>query len=65
MTSITVTLPDERVEQLREMAKNYGITLEDLVRVGVEDLISRSDEPFREALRYVLTKNKELYKRLS
>ncbi|MDQ7029183.1 MAG: hypothetical protein Q9O62_05080 [Ardenticatenia bacterium] len=38
---------------------------EELLRVSLEELLSRPDEAFQEAMAYVLTKNAELYRRLA
>jgi hypothetical protein len=65
MSTITITLPDERLAKLREAAVRYGVTPEDLARVGVEELLSRPDEAFQQAVDYVLRKNDELYRRLA
>ena len=65
MNSITVTLSDERLAQLQELANRYNVPLEDLARIGVEDLLQRPDEALQQAIDYVLNKNAELYRRLS
>jgi hypothetical protein len=41
------------------------VTVEDLARVGIEELLSRPDEAFQQAADYVLRKNAELYRRLA
>lgn len=38
---------------------------EELVRVSIEELLSRPDEAFERAVEYVLEKNAELYQRLA
>ena len=65
MNAITVTLSDERLLKLTKMADSLGITTEELVRLSVEDLLSRPDQAFEEAARKVLEKNAELYRRLA
>jgi predicted transcriptional regulator len=65
MTTITIALPDDRLEKLEEVARRFRITPEDLVRVSVEDLLSQPEEDFQHALEYVLRKNAELYNRLA
>jgi predicted transcriptional regulator len=39
MTTITIALPDERLSQLQEIADQFGVTPEDLVRVSIEVLV--------------------------
>ena len=64
MSDITISLPEDRMSKLKEMAVGLGMTPEELVRVSVEDLLGRPKE-FQEALGYVLKKNEELYRRLA
>jgi antitoxin FitA len=65
MSTITVQLPEDRIEQLKERATRLGVSLEDLIRVSVEELLSLPDEQFEQAADHVLKKNAELYKRLA
>ncbi len=65
MVTITVTLTDDRLQKLKELAAQFRIAPEELVRVSVEELIARPQIDFQKALDYVLEKNKELYKRLA
>lgn len=65
MTTITIELPNERMKKLREMAQRFGVSMEELVRVSVEDMLTQPEEQLRKAAEYVLKKNAELYKRLA
>ncbi len=65
MTTITIELPSERLQKLQEMALKFGVSMEELVRVSVEDMLTQPEEQFRIAAQYVLKKNAELYKRLA
>jgi len=65
MITITVTLSEDRLQKLQELAKQFRIAPEELLRVSVEELIARPQADFQKALAYVLEKNKELYKRLA
>ena len=65
MTTITIELPSERLQKLQEMASKFGVSMEELVRVSVEDMLTQPEEQFRKAAQYVLKKNAELYKRLA
>jgi hypothetical protein len=65
MSAITVTLPDERLVKLKKIAANLGVTPEELVRLSVEELLTRPDQAFQQAVERVLKKNKELYGRLA
>jgi hypothetical protein len=65
MTTITIELPTERLQKLQEMSQKLGVSMEELVRVSVEDMLTSPEEQFRNAAQYVLKKNAELYKRLA
>jgi len=65
MSTITVTVSDDRLAKLKEVAARFNITAEDLVRVSIDELLSRPEEAFEKAANYVLNKNSELYRRLA
>lgn len=65
MVTITVTLSEDRLQKLQELAEQFRIAPEELLRLSVEELIARPQPDFQKALGYVLNKNKELYKRLA
>jgi len=65
MTTITISLPDDRLQKLKEIATRFSVAPEELVRVSIEELLTRPEEDFRRALEYVLNKNAELYRRLA
>ncbi len=65
MTTITISLPDEQLRELKQAAWQLKVSPEDLVRVSIEELLARPNESFRQAVDYVLKKNTELYKRLA
>jgi antitoxin FitA len=65
MTTITVSISDDRMQKLRERASHYHVAPEELVRVSLDDLLARSEEDLRQAVEYVLNKNTDLYQRLA
>jgi len=65
MNTITVTIPHDRLSKLKEIAARFKITPEDLVRVSIEELLTRPEEAFQQAAQYVLDKNSDLYRRLA
>lgn len=65
MTTFTITLSDERVKKLQEIAERFRVAPEDLVRASLEELLSRPLDDFQKALERVLNKNADLYKRLA
>lgn len=65
MSRITITLSDDRLARLQEIAARFKVSPEDLARVGIEELLTRPEEAFQRAADYVLNKNAELYRRLA
>ena len=64
MTTITISLADDQLAKLQEKADRIDVSPEELVRVSVEDLLTRPNDAFERVVAYVLDKNAELYKRL-
>ena len=60
MTATTISLPDDRLVQLKETAARLSITPKELVRVTIEELLSHPDDVFKRAADYVLAKNPDL-----
>jgi len=65
MTTLTITLPEDRVKKLQELAERFRIEPEELVRASLEELLTRPLDDFQKIVERVLTKNAELYKRLA
>ena len=65
MSTLTITLSDDRLAKLREIAKRFNIKPEDLARFSIEELLTRPDDSFQTAADYILNKNAELYRRLA
>jgi hypothetical protein len=47
------------------LAARFQVAPEDLLRVSLEEILTRPDEAFQQAARYVLAKNADLYRRLA
>jgi hypothetical protein len=65
MTTISIPLSDERLLRLKELASAANVAPEELLRLSVEEWLSRPREDFARAARRVLEKNAELYRRLA
>ena len=65
MTRITVEIDDNKAAILEDKAKKFGLLPEQIVMASIEDLISQPDPVLEAAIRKVLSKNQELYKRLA
>lgn len=65
MSTLTITLSEDRLIRLQEIASRVNVRAEDLARVGIEELLRQPDETFKQAAEYILSKNSELYWRLA
>jgi len=65
MVTVTVTLSEDRFQKLQDLAKQFNIPIEQLLRVSFEELVARPQDDFQKALAYVLETYKDLYKRLA
>lgn len=65
MTRIPIELSEPQADKLRGKAQKLGVSPEDLATAAVLDLLNREVGDFDSAARYVLEKNRELYRRLS
>ena len=65
MSTLTITLSDDRLAKSQEIADRFNIKAEDLARVSIEELLTRPEESFQRAADYILHKNAELYRRLA
>ena len=65
MSTIKINIPDERLQQLQNLATRLNLSLEELVLMIVDQLLNQSEVSFNDATAYVLQKNAELYRRLA
>ncbi|KAB8330480.1 DNA-binding protein [Scytonema tolypothrichoides VB-61278] len=65
MNTITIQVPDECLVKLQQTASRLGVSIEELVLMGIEQLLNQPEASFQDAMDYVLKKNAELYKRLA
>lgn len=61
---VEVEFPDDLASRAEQAAMEHGVSVEQLVRLSVEEKIQR-DAEFEAAVGKVLDKNAELYRRLS
>ena len=64
MKNITISIPDEHLLKLEKTANNMGVSVEELLLMGVEAVVNKPEDSFNHAIAYVLNKNAELYQRL-
>jgi predicted solute-binding protein len=65
METITITVTNDRLTKLKEVAADFDVTLEELVRLSIENLLLQPEAAFQRAMKYALDKNRELYRRLA
>ena len=65
MSTITVSITEDSLPQLKELALNFEITPEQLVRLSVEDLLAQPNKTFQRAVDDVLDKNSKIYHHLA
>ena len=65
MSTLSINLPDDRLRALKKLSTRLNISPEELVRLSIEDILTRPEETFRGAMEYILEKNSELYQRLA
>jgi len=63
--AIPIDLPPGQEQKLREAAQRLGVTVEALAQLAVEDLLDLPEADFERAADLVVSKNQELYDRLS
>jgi hypothetical protein len=64
VSTLTITLDDDKLRSLQEAADRLGLPVEDVVRTSIDNYLARQ-QSVREAMEYVLHKNAELYRRLA
>jgi antitoxin FitA len=64
MRNLTIALPEETAARVDEAARSHGVSVEELVRRSLEEKLAR-DAEFEAAADRVLSRNAELYERLS
>lgn len=65
MATLTISLSDEELRRLEALGKREGLTVEQMVCLGIRDFIGQPDDAFRAAAKRVMGKTAELYRRLS
>jgi uncharacterized protein YbaP (TraB family) len=65
MSTITIQLPDDRMQALQKLALDAKVRPEELLQARVEEWLNEPEQDFLKAAQYVLEKNEELYRRLA
>lgn len=62
---VAIELPAGQAARLEAEARRLGVSVEDLARAAVTDLLAAPDVAFQAAAKRVLERNLELYRRLT
>jgi antitoxin FitA len=62
---ILLELDEEQSQRLERVARELEVDANELAKAAINDLVSRPADDFDRAVRYVLDKNRELYRRLA
>lgn len=65
MTTLTIPIEDNEREQLQAQADKLGVRLEELAHLSIKSILFQQDEEFTRTMKFVLSRNSELYKRLA
>lgn len=63
--TLIVDLTIDQSRKLEETAQRLNMTVGELARVAINELLARQDDEFESIVDCVLTKNAELYRRLA
>lgn len=63
--TLNLELDEQQVRRLQEVASRLSVSVDDLAKAAINDLLAKSDQDFERAATRVLEKNAELYKRLA
>jgi predicted transcriptional regulator len=63
--TLNLELDEQQTQRLQEAARRLNVSVSDLAKAAINDLLARSDNDFERAAERVLRKNTELYKRLA
>jgi len=65
MEHVTIQITKKEYHHLQSLASKYGLSVSELARLSLEDLLATPDEETTQAMEYILQKNHQLYLRLA
>ncbi len=60
MNTIAIALSDERLLKLQQVANNLNVSIEELVLIGIENLLAQSEVSSQNTAQNILNKNAEI-----
>lgn len=65
MNKITVGISEEQHQYIDQIASQQNTSPEEILESKIAEWFQKSQSDFKQAAKYVLTKNSELYRRLA
>ncbi len=63
--TLNLELDEQQIRRLQDIAGRLNISVNDLAKAAINDLVTRPESDFEDAATHVLKKNAELYRRLA
>ncbi len=63
--TLNLELDEQQTERLQDAARRLNVSIIDLAKAAINDLLAKPESDFERAATRVLSKNAELYKRLA
>ena len=63
--TLNLELDEQQAHRLQEAARRLNVSIDDLAKAAINDLLAKPESGFEQAVARVLKKNAELYKRLA
>lgn len=63
--TLNLDIDEQQARRLQEVASRLNVSINDLARAAINDLLTKADSDFERTAARVLEKNAELYKRLA
>jgi hypothetical protein len=63
--TLNIELDEKQIERLQAIASRLNVSVSDLAKAAISDLLAKPDSEFERAAARVLKKNAELYRRLA
>ena len=63
--TLNLELDEQQIQRLQAIASRLNVSISDLAKAAINDLLAKPDGDFERAAARVLKKNAELYRRLA
>ncbi|MEX1026582.1 MAG: ribbon-helix-helix protein, CopG family [Candidatus Paceibacterota bacterium] len=63
--TLNLELDEQQIQRLQEAARRLNVSVNELAKAAINDLLAKPETDFEQAASHVLKKNAELYRRLA